>query len=115
MNLEIHNSKAEFYWYAGGNHTINTNSILSSDTWYYIVGTYDAAALRIYVNAELENTTAATGANTRPGGKFGIGGWYQTTYQPFDGNIASVRLYNIALSDAEIMDNYNKTKGRFGH
>ena len=112
--LEIHNSKAEFYWYAGGNHTINTNSILSSDTWYYIVGTYDAAALRIYLNAELEDTNAQTGANTRAGGKVGIGGWYQTTYQPFDGNIASVRLYNRALSDAEIMDNFQKTRGRFG-
>ena len=32
----------------------------------------------------------------------------------FTGNIAHVRIYNRALSAAEVLQNYNATKGRFG-
>ena len=33
----------------------------------------------------------------------------------YKGSIALVRIYDNALSAAEILDNYNKTKARFGH
>ena len=32
---------------------------------------------------------------------------------PFRGNIANIQLYNIALSDSEILQNFNAIKGRF--
>jgi hypothetical protein len=31
-----------------------------------------------------------------------------------NGNIAQVLIYNRALSDTEVLQNYNATKGRFG-
>ena len=34
---------------------------------------------------------------------------------PMNGRVAIVRMYNKALSATEILDNYNKTKARFGH
>ena len=33
----------------------------------------------------------------------------------WNGKIGTVRLYTKTLSAAEILDNYNKTKARFGH
>ena len=32
----------------------------------------------------------------------------------FDGNISNVKIYNKVLTDSEIQQNYNVTKGRFG-
>ena len=45
-----------------------------------------------------------------------IGAWSGGTYssQVFNGNIAITQLYNRALSQAEVLQNYNATKGRFG-
>jgi hypothetical protein len=34
--------------------------------------------------------------------------------QYFSGDIASIKVYNISLTDKQILDNYNATKGRFG-
>jgi hypothetical protein len=47
-----------------------------------------------------------TGAPLTIGSRGGI--------QPFKGNIASVQIYNRALSADEVLQNYNTTKGRFG-
>jgi len=46
-----------------------------------------------------------------------IGGSYtyeNTTDYPFGGNIAITRIYNKALTAAEVLQNYNALKGRFG-
>jgi len=39
------------------------------------------------------------------------------TYSPyfyFNGNISTTQIYNRELSDAEVLQNYNAQKGRFG-
>ena len=36
------------------------------------------------------------------------------TQDPFKGNIGSTQIYNQALTAAEILANYNATKGRYG-
>ena len=41
-------------------------------------------------------------------------GSYPPPSEYFNGNIASVKIYNRALSSSEILQNYNATKGRFG-
>jgi len=41
-------------------------------------------------------------------------GSYPPPSEYFNGNIASVKIYNRALSADEILQNYNATKGRFG-
>ena len=35
--------------------------------------------------------------------------------QYYKGSMGLVRIYDTPLSAAEILDNYQKTKGRFGH
>ena len=43
-----------------------------------------------------------------------IGSWNSGTAREFNGQIAALRLYNRALSAAEILQNYNAGKDRFG-
>ena len=82
------------------------------NTWYNVVGTYDGANTRIYVNGVLKNTIARTGT-------LGINsvsakiGTYQGTDYNFTGKISTVSIYNRALSATEILQNYNSQINRF--
>ena len=68
---------------------------------------------KLYINGQL-NSTNTTGASSYAFGSlntFAIGG---PSGDYVNGNIAMVRVYNRALSDQEIRQNYNATKGRYG-
>ena len=100
------------YW---GSLTITANSNLSTNTWYQVVGTGEDTGSGIlmkgYINGVLKNSSTFSGAfvptNTetlRIG--HGNGG-------TMDGKIGLVRVYNGILTAAEVLSNYNATKGRF--
>jgi hypothetical protein len=78
------------------------NTVLSTGEWYHVAATWDGATVRIYVDGALDNTPASRsgyiGADTRPlyiGGRSGA--------DLFDGLLQEVRLYNRALTQAEII------------
>jgi hypothetical protein len=74
----------------------------------------------------LNGTTSYSSANITPNGSNGYNGGIGTIfsiygnknspsrYGSFSGNISSVRIYNVALSDSQVLQNYNALKGRFG-
>ena len=106
--------------HTGGWTDFFTSTVLSDDTWYHLSATYDRSNVKIYVNGSLVDTTAETDAISGDSQRFVIGGldWQNNSTvpdHPMNGRVAIVRMYNKALSAAEIMDNYNKTKARFGH
>jgi hypothetical protein len=74
--------------------------------WTHLAGTYDGAALRLYVNGTLVATAAKTGAIQVTGNPLRIGG---DTYSGefFPGRIDEVRIYNRALSAGEIQTDMN--------
>ena len=94
-----------------------TSFSLSVGTWCYVGFTYDRVNVKTYGNAVLQTTTAETDAIS--GGSLdliiGGGGWNGAVARSVNVEIALVKLYNRDLTAAEIMDNYNKTKARFGH
>ena len=84
--------------------------------YYHIVVTYDSSnGYRGYVNAEEKTRTiAGNGAAGKPefnSTKVGISAGSEGY---FDGKIPLVKIYNKALTAAEIQQNYNALKGRFG-
>ncbi len=63
--------------------------------------------------------TIESSSGTKGGVAIGAG-WnsvngLQSASETFYGKMGLLRVYQGALSDAEILDNYNKTKARFGH
>ena len=94
--------------------TITTN-VLSVDTWYNIGFTFDNSTRegKIYLNGNLIHSNTFTidrGDTSTP---------LQTGYQAnnggtLDGAVATLFLYNRALSASEILQNYNAQKSRFG-
>ena len=97
-----------------------TSAILSNNTVYNVVVTYDGSSstsgLKIYLNSVIQSTSVQYNSlttnftNTAP---FYIAGRYPSAY-PFPGSIYTTQVYNRALSSDEVLQNYNATKTRFG-
>ena len=99
----------------GVRKTVDTSTDV--DKWYHVVGTLEDGVTngqKIYLNGELKDSiTPASGdvSNT-----FGltIGGYTPINTERWYGNIALVKIYNKALTEEEIQQNYNALRGRFG-
>ena len=76
-------------------------SALALNTWTHLAATYDGAMLRLFVNGAEVRANAAAGAITTSTGALHIGGnaiWAEF----FTGLVDEVRVYNRALTGAEI-------------
>ena len=82
-------------WY----HVVITRSIINNELKWYINGTFNNSRNAVYSEAVAGNN------DTR------IGNGYTGT--AFNGRIAIVREYNIALSADQVLQNYNAQSGRF--
>ena len=102
-----------YYTPGGGWLVTNTGYTLTAGNWYHIVGTYDGSNVKLYVNATLEQTTAAgyTPLSSQ-GGINLMRRWDNPDF--WGGKLAQVRLYTGALSQTNITANFNAEKARYG-
>lgn len=99
--------------YFNGSWNNSSPYTLTANNWYHIVGSYDGANLRLYINGVNEITTANTGtpvANTT--GIRLMRRWDNAEY--WGGHLSTVKIYNRALTQQEVLQNYNATKKRYG-
>jgi Concanavalin A-like lectin/glucanases superfamily len=88
----------------GGN--LYGTSPLTANTWAYLAASYDGATMRLYVNGVQVASRAQTGAIAISTNPLQIGG--DSIYgQYFAGRIDEVRIYNRALSAAQIQSDMN--------
>lgn len=84
------------------------STLLNTSTWYYIVGVYDGADLKLFINGVQDTTVyPATGNILSSANHL----YFGTAYSPssareFNGFINDVRIYNRALSASEIAAMY---------
>lgn len=101
--------------YAGHNgnwSTVTGNTTLSLNTWYFGAVTYsNSTGWKLYLNGREDGTSVDTTTFTG-NQEISIGSY--NTGNNFTGRIASVQVYNRALSASEIVQNYNATKRRYG-
>lgn len=106
-------SQLIFHW-SGGQVKANPN--LAKNTWYYVTIKSDGSNNNyIYINGVQEgysiqalnitNSPLYMGAPKT----YSQGGWNDN----FRGKISTLSLYNTALTNQTILDNYNATKGRY--
>jgi hypothetical protein len=79
---------------------------LAANVWTHLAATYDGATLRLYVNGVQVASRAQTGAIIVTSSPLRIGGngiWGEY----FQGRIDEVRIYNRALSQAELQGDMN--------
>lgn len=107
--------------------SVASTSVIITDKYYMATLYKDTTngILKLYINGVLESTNTfdpatygqwpSTGSyignNTFTVGNYASINWGTGPY--FNGSIASAKLYGRLLSDSEILQNYNATKGRF--
>ena len=91
-----------------------STTIPQQGQWYNAVATYDGTDSKIYVDGILEttNTVASSWGTSSMNLSIGSHGTSAPT-EFFDGNISQPRIYNRALSQSEITQNYNAMKSRY--
>lgn len=86
---------------------------LTPNNWYYIVGTYDGATVKLYVNNALVDSVAYAGTPTTSGSGIRLmERWDLSNY--WGGRLATVDIYDKAMTASQISSIYNITKSRFG-
>ena len=101
----------ELYWRAdGGGGGVTITNFIPLDKWCNIVIVRQSPTSLCYINGILVSTASLASVPTVTGtikiGKAGPNFW--------QGSVSSLKMYNRALSPAEILQNYNATKGRYG-
>jgi hypothetical protein len=94
--------------------TFATASYVTANAWNNIVSTYNGSTKTIYVNGTVAATqnisgTLATGQTNQYIGAFGPG----TNYF-LNGRIGCTKVYNIGLTAAQVLQNFNALRGRYG-
>lgn len=96
--------------------TAESTTVLSNNTWYHIVGTWDGSSgnLKLYINGSLEKTvTSATGTLNSPAGINRIFGKYGTYNGGlfYGGKIDEIGYWTRELSSTEVTQLYNGGAG----
>ena len=84
---------------------VRGNSVLPLNQWSHLTATYNGSQLRIYVNGVQVSSQAQTGLIKKTNGVLRIGGnniWGEY----FKGTLDDLRIYNRALTNSEIANNY---------
>ena len=93
-----------------GTTTLDTTNTI----WYFIASTISGSVATLYLNGVQENTTTQAFTIGSWGGSAAIGRRGSADQRYLTGSVAYVMGYNRALSQQEVLQNYNAVKTRFG-
>ncbi len=79
-----------------------SKSFTADDQWHHVVGTYDGSNVRVWVDGVEGTGRSYTGSIGNADHSFEIGRGADDSYN-FSGALDDVRVYNVALTDADIL------------
>ena len=113
IGIDIAKDNGSWFDGNGGMSTSSKIGPVNSGQYYHVVFTWDGTNVKGYLNGELGFTTAISGLTGIRNGVTPrrIG---RRSGNPLIGEMPIVKLYNRALTAAEVLQNFNATKSRFG-
>ena len=102
------------FWMYSNTNTITSPSAYTINNWFHTVGVFSSTGLRMYINGSLVQSNGTPFTPSSYGTSSFIVGGNSTTQELFQGRIANVSVYNRALNQTEITQNFNAQKTRFG-
>lgn len=108
------------FQFNGGNATISNANVYLPNIWYNLVGTKTPGAANTTTKLYLNGVELAIAASTTITPNVGsrvvrVGRWVNDGAPSYyTGRVSNCFIYNRALSAAEIQQNYNALRGRFG-
>ena len=98
------NIEARFRNSSGINYDIIAANTLDFNQWQHLAFTYDGSYIRLYKNGNLVDSTAANGTITQTTQSFNLGILdYQGSPFHLNGRLDEIRLWDVALSQNEII------------
>ena len=95
FNLALNNN--------GNWYEIVTGSLMSTNKWYHVAGTYDGTTMRLYLNGKQVGTLNITGTITSTTAPVKIGNIAMSSQSRyFDGEIDEVRIWDTVLTESTI-------------
>jgi alpha-tubulin suppressor-like RCC1 family protein len=85
----------------GTTYGVTGATTLTDSTWAHLAATYSGSQLKVWVNGVLDGTASVTGSISATTEALSIGG-DSVADQRFPGRLDEVRLYDIALTEAQI-------------
>jgi hypothetical protein len=119
LELNVTEPSLEVSIHIDGSYRIVTyaSSNLQSNSTYYVVGTYDNNQIKLYVNGIQVNALTISGNITSTSVPMCLGTNPATGgggIRYLTGKIYTAQIYNRALSQTEITQNFNALRGRYG-
>lgn len=102
--------------YAIINTSVSSYSAIATanlNTWGYYCMTYNGTVLQIYKNGVAGNSSAASGSLGSVNDNVDIGR-NANSAEYLNGRLSNVHIYSNALTAAQVLQNYNALRGRFG-
>ena len=124
-NLEVNQVvgvNTNYPYFAGFNNDAYIAKTIPTNTWANLTLTYNGGTINssngiaMYINGVSQTTLFPSGNLTlnTTDSKVYIGYEGAGNRNPMNGRISNCKIYNRALSAAEVLQNYNTTKTRFG-
>ena len=113
LRLET-SGRIRFHWNNGANRSMFTDEgVIVADTWYNIYITFKSGKQQLFINGTVIHSTTLPDTITFYNQEVWIGrSNFSSGYT--NGKITLFSYYNRELSAAEVVQNYNATKSRFG-
>jgi hypothetical protein len=105
------------HYYSGGYDTIGTlpsRNTINVPGWNFITHTYYGTTVSLFCNAVFSNSVNLGVPLNTENSSLVIGKGIYAGYDYFSGSVGALQIYNRALTQQEILQNYNATKSRFG-
>ena len=113
-NAFVIGTSASNLWVVYQNGNQITGPTVVANQWTQVVVNRVGTAVKMFLNGAQIGSTWTT-SNSFTDGAFVLGTDYPLNARFFQGNLSSVKIYKgKGLSNNEILQNYNATKGRFG-
>ena len=117
VNFELLSGSTLRWYWDQGSRDVTVSNVVTQNVWQCITYVRDTSAneFRFYVNGALVGTVANAVSNiASTGTTFDIGSDVRTGDPVLNGNMASLKMYNQALTTAQVAQNYNAQRSRFG-
>ena len=112
--IRINGSQWGYVGYGSVNEDWGSIAPVAFNTWAHVVIGWNGTALTFWLNGTRYD--AIRSGIVTPNSsviRLGVSTW-NTSDRPFEGNIATFRMYSKLLPNAEVSQNFNALRGRFG-
>ena len=110
--MGVSNSVLIYYHYNGGFFTKSATTNVADNNWHNAVFVNTNNTMTIYLNGVLEKSSFDSTVSGPNNYVNGLGGSWESVF--FNGSISNFMYYNTNLSAAQVLQNYNATKFKFG-